>query len=111
MIIPAMIAQAAPAASTGPIALIMNLLPMVAILAVFYFLLLRPQQQRMKEHRTMLETLKKGDEVVTSGGIIGKVKNIADNEVSVDIAPNVTIKVVKSTITEVRSNKPANDPK
>ncbi len=107
--------QAAPAAqATGPIAIFMNFLPMVAILVVFYFLLLRPQQQRAKAHQEMVSALKKGDEVVTSGGFIGKVKNVQDNEISVEIAPNVVAKVLRHTIQEVRGPHiipPANDTK
>lgn len=107
--------QAAPAAqATGPIAIFMNILPMVAILVVFYFLLLRPQQQRMKAHQSMVSALKKGDEVITAGGFIGKVKGVQDNEISVEIAPNVVVKVLRHTIQEVRGPQiipPANDAK
>lgn len=95
-------ASAAAAAPSGPVGIIMNLLPMVAILVVFYFLLIRPQQQRMKAHQEMVSALKKGDTVVAAGGLIGKVKSLSDTEVTVEIAPNVAIKVVRGAISEVR---------
>lgn len=109
-------AQAAGAAgaANSPIALIMNLLPMLAILVVFYFLLIRPQQQRLKAHQEMVAKLQKGDTVVTSGGMIGKVKSLTDTEVSVELAPNMVVKVVRHTITEVRGPQiipPSNDVK
>jgi preprotein translocase subunit YajC len=110
--------QAATPAAGGDTttALIANLLPLVLILVIFYFLLIRPQQQRMKQHKAMIEALRRGDTVVTSGGIIGKVTRVADGEaeVTVEIAPNVNIKVVRHTISEVRSKSdpvPANDAK
>ncbi len=84
-----------------------SLLPLVLIFIVFYFLLIRPQQQKMKQHRAMLEALKKGDQVVTGGGIVGKITRVdADGMVMVEIAPNVQVKIVKGTITDVL-NKPA----
>ncbi len=104
------LAQAAPAA-TGPSDILMNFLPIIAVMVVFYFLLIRPQQQRVKQHQKMLSELKKGDTVVTSGGFIGKVKILGDVDVSVEIAPNVVVKVVRGTISEVRTETPANDVK
>ena len=95
-------AGAAPNAATGPLALIMNLLPMLAILVVFYFLLIRPQQQRLKAHQAMVANLKKGDEVVTSGGMIGKIKTVSDTEVGVDLGHGLVVNFVRNTITEVR---------
>ena len=79
---------------------------------VFYFLLIRPQQKRMKEHRATLEAVKKGDQVVTGGGLIGRVTRVEDAEVEVELAPNMRVRVVKSTLSEVRTAggaKPAND--
>lgn len=76
-----------------------GVLPLAMIAVVFYFLLLRPQQARMKEHQTLLGALKKGDEVVTAGGIIGKITRVnADDTFTVEIAKSVEISVVKSTI-------------
>ena len=100
---------AAAAGGGGTAALIMNLAPFILIFVVFYFLLIRPQQQRMKQHKAMVENLRRGDEVVTSGGMIGKVTKIADNEITVELAENVRVKVIKHTISEVRNRtEPAN---
>jgi len=81
---------------------------------VFYFLLIRPQQKRMKEHKEMVEGLKRGDEIVTQGGLIGKIAKVADEEVTVELAEGVKVRVVRQTITGVRGRpepKPANDAK
>jgi preprotein translocase subunit YajC len=94
-------AQAAGAPVAGPEAIIMQILPLVMILVVFYFLLIRPQQQRLKQHQALLGGLRRGDSVVTQGGILGKVTKVGDDEVTVEIAPNVAVRVVKSTITQV----------
>ena len=86
------------------------LLPLLLIFVVFWFLLIRPQQKRMKEHTAMISALRRGDVVVTGGGMIGKVVKVADNEVTVELAENVRVRVVRGTITEVRSKtEPAND--
>jgi preprotein translocase subunit YajC len=77
-------------------------LPLVLIFVVFYFLLIRPQQQKQKQHRSMLDQLRRGDRVVTGGGIIGTVNRVAGNEeVEVDIAQGVRVKVLRSTISTV----------
>jgi preprotein translocase subunit YajC len=79
-----------------------GIVPMVLVLVVFYFLMIRPQQQKAKEHRTMLSALRRGDRVVTGGGIVGTVaKVVSDDEVLVDIADNVRVRVLRSTITSV----------
>lgn len=76
--------------------------PLVLIFVVFYFMMIRPQQQRQKQHKSMLEALRRGDKVVTAGGIIGTVaKVVSDTEVAVDLADNVRVRVVRSTITQV----------
>ena len=75
---------------------IMEFLPLIALLAVFYFLILRPQQKRAKEHKTMMEALQKGDEVVTIGGILGKVTKVGEDNVGVEIADNVVVQVQKA---------------
>ena len=83
-----------------------SLMPLVLIFVVFYFLLIRPQQQKMKAHRAMIESVKKGDQVVTGGGLHGRITRVeADNTVMVEIAPNVQVKVAKHTISDVL-NKP-----
>ena len=79
-----------------------QLLPLILIFVVFYFFLIRPQQQRAKQHKATLESLRRGDRVVTGGGIIGTVaKVVGDSEVAVDIAENVRVRVMRSTITQV----------
>jgi preprotein translocase subunit YajC len=96
-------AQAAAGATTaGPEAFLLQLLPLVMILVVFYFLLIRPQQKRLKEHQERIGGLRRGDTVVTSGGIIGKITKVAEDDVTVEIAPNVSVRVVKGTIGEIR---------
>jgi preprotein translocase subunit YajC len=91
-------AQAAPAAQPS---LMAQLLPLILLLVVFYFLLIRPQMKRAKEHRNMLGALAKGDEVVTSGGVIGKVREIGENLLVIEIADKVEIRVQKQAITSV----------
>jgi len=73
--------------------------PLILIFVIFYFFLIRPQQKKIKDHKTMVSALKRGDEVVTSGGIIGTVERVLDDDkVDLSISDNVNIKVVKSTI-------------
>ncbi len=77
-------------------------LPMfVIMIGIFYFLLIRPQQKKAKEHRALLDSLKKGDSVVTAGGIFGKVTNLDENIVTLEIAPGVNIKIKKGHVAEV----------
>jgi preprotein translocase subunit YajC len=95
----------------GGQAALMQFLPLVFIFVIFYFLMIRPQQRRMKEHRAMIDAVKKGDTVVTAGGLIGKVSRVQDNEVEVEVAPNVKVRVVKSTLSSVGAPAVANDPK
>ncbi len=82
-----------------------TLLPLILIFAVFYFLLIRPQQKKMKEHQQMIENLKKGDTVVTAGGIVGRITRVEAGEdtVQVEIAPGVQVRIVRHTISELRS--------
>jgi len=73
-------------------------IPLILIFVIFYFFLIRPQQKKVKEHKAMVENLKRGDEVVTSAGIIGKIERIIDNEkVEVLIAENVKVEIIKAT--------------
>ena len=73
-------------------------IPLILIFVIFYFFLIRPQQKKVKEHKAMVESLKRGDKVVTSGGITGTVERIVDNDkVEVEIADNVKVEIVKST--------------
>jgi preprotein translocase subunit YajC len=94
-------AQTAGAAPAGAAAFA-QFLPIVLIFVIFYFLLIRPQQKKMKDHRAMVEALRRGDQVVTSGGIVAKVSKVQeDGMVEVEIAEGVKVKVVKHTITQV----------
>jgi preprotein translocase subunit YajC len=107
-----MMMQSAPAAGSGGAAgLIMGIAPWLLIFVIFYFLMIRPQQQRVKQHQAEIAAVKKGDEVITGGGIRGKVTKVTDDEAEVEIAQGVKIRVVKSTITAVLNGqtKPAND--
>src|SRR6187549_2544143 len=88
--------SASPAAGGGDT--LMGLLPIVLMFVVMYFIMIRPQMRKAKEHKTMLEALQKGDEVIAVG-ILGKIDKITDNYVSVEIAPNVTIQVQKQAVT------------
>jgi preprotein translocase subunit YajC len=104
--------QAAPASGAGgTMGIVIGILPWVAIFAIFYMLMIRPQQQRLKQHQAEIAAVKKGDEVVTGGGIRGRVTKVSDDEAEVEIAQGVKIRVVKSTITQVLTPnaKPAND--
>lgn len=83
--------------------LIVSLLPLILIFVVFYFLLIRPQQKKAKEHRQMLENLKKGDKVITGGGIYGVVESVGNNTVVLKIADNVKVKFGKAYIAAIRS--------
>ena len=80
---------------------LLGLLPMVLIFVVFYFLLIRPQQKRAKEHRQMVAALAKGDEVVTNGGTLGKITDVDDSFVTVEIAPSVQIRVQRAAISQM----------
>lgn len=80
---------------------LLGILPMVLIFVVFYFLLIRPQQKRAKEHKAMVAAVATGDEVVTNGGVLGKVTSIDDNFVSIEIATNVTVKVQRAAISQL----------
>jgi preprotein translocase subunit YajC len=82
---------------------LIQLMPILLMFVIFYLLLLRPQQQRMKAHREMVANIRRGDTVVTSGGIIGKVTKVKDDgEIEVEIADNTRVRVIKSTVAEVR---------
>lgn len=87
----------------GPQDLLLQVLPLAALLVLFYFLLIRPQQRRLKQHRAMVGALKRGDTVVLASGVIGKIVRVEDAEVQVEIAPATSVRVVKSMIGEVRA--------
>jgi preprotein translocase subunit YajC len=100
-------------ADGGMMAVIMQFLPIVAIFILFYFLLIRPQQKRAKEHAAAISAVKRGDTVVLSSGMIGKVTRVEEGEVNLEIAPSVNVRVVKGMIAEVRNRTAiaANDSK
>jgi len=96
----AVIAQAAAGASQAPNPLV-SFLPLIGLFVVFYFLMIRPQMKRQKEHRQMLSALAKGDEVVTNGGIAGRVEEVGESFLTVEIAPNVKVRVQKGSVSQV----------
>ena len=87
--------------SAAPGGDLMAFLPMILIFVVFYFLLIRPQQKKAKEHRAMLAALQKGDEIVTAGGVIGKVTKLSDQYATLEIAPAVEVPVQRSAIAQL----------
>ena len=80
---------------------LMGFLPLILIFVVFYFMLIRPQMKRSKEHKTMVSTLSKGDEVVTTGGVLGKITKLSDSFVTLQLAENVSVKVQRHAISNV----------
>ncbi len=79
-----------------------QLIPLLLIIAIMYFLLIRPQQKKLKQHQAMVAALRRGDQVITQGGIVGKVTKVREgNEIEVEIAPDVRVRVVRSTIQQV----------
>ncbi|QDP19281.1 preprotein translocase subunit YajC [Sphingomonas xanthus] len=102
----------AAAASSAGASFFVQTIPLVLIFVIFWFLLIRPQQKRMKEHQAQIAAVKKGDRVVTGGGLIGKVTKVGETEVEVELGPNLRVQAVKSTLTQVvdpKAAKPAND--
>ena len=103
---------AAAAAPSGTTAFFFNIFPLLLVFVIFWFLMIRPQQRRMREHQAQIAAVKKGDRVVTGGGLIGKVTRVTDNEVEVELGQGVRVTAVKSTLTQVidpTAAKPAND--
>lgn len=97
----------------GAMGAVTQFLPLILIFAVFYFMLIRPQQQRAKQMKAMLAALRRGDRIVTAGGILGTVQRVKDgsDEVEVEIAPNVRVTVLRGTVTDVLKPVVANDAK
>ncbi|MDW4548452.1 preprotein translocase subunit YajC [Defluviimonas sp. D31] len=94
----------AQAAGGGGAAGLAQFLPLILIFAIMYFLLIRPQQKKLKEHKAMVEALRRGDQIVTQGGIIGKVAKVKDDgELEVEIAEGVKVRIVRATVTQVLS--------
>jgi preprotein translocase subunit YajC len=107
MLLIPMLFQAAPAAPAGAAdpmgGLLGSLLLPIGMIVIFYFLLIRPQNQRMKKHKAMLAAMKKGDTVVTQGGIIGKIFKLADDEVTIDTGEGAKLRIVRTMIVDVRN--------
>lgn len=103
--------QASPADSGGAASILLGIAPWLLIFAIFWVLMIRPQQRRVREHQAAIAAVKKGDEVITGGGIRGRVTKVSDDEAEVEIAQGVRIRVIKSTISSVgaAAAKPAND--
>lgn len=98
----------------GPMDMLIQFLPLVGLVILFYFLMIRPQQRRMKAHQAMLAALKRGDTVILSSGVYGKIVRVEDTTVGVEIATGITVKVRKAMISEVEARgapAPANDSK
>ncbi|MFD1106906.1 preprotein translocase subunit YajC [Sphingobium olei] len=111
MFITPALAQTAGGQASGA-GILVQMAPLVLIFVVFYFLLIRPQQKKMKEHKAKIDAVKKGDQVVTGGGLVGKVARVDDIYVDIELAPGMKVKAVKSTLAEVidpATAKPAND--
>ncbi len=89
---------------------IIQLIPLILIFVIFYFFLIRPQQKKAKEHKSMIDGLRRGDQIITQGGVYAKVTKVMDDAVEAELAPNVKVKVVKATVAAlVSKSEPAND--
>jgi preprotein translocase subunit YajC len=108
---PAYAQSGAAAASGGFSAILVQFAPLLLIFVIFYFLLIRPQSRRVKEHQGMIAAVKRNDIAVTTGGLIGKVTKVDDSEIELEIAAGTRVRIVKSMLAEVRPHgaKPAND--
>ena len=99
--------QAAPAGGDGVSAFLVGIAPWLFIFLIFYMLMIRPQQKRMKQHQAALAAAKKGDDIITGGGIRGRITKVADDEFEVEIASGVRVRVIKSTVTAIVTATPA----
>ncbi|MGF1550307.1 MAG: preprotein translocase subunit YajC [Sphingomonadaceae bacterium] len=104
-------AHAANGAAGGTAGFFVSIFPFILIFIIFYFLLIRPQQKRMKEHRAMIDAVKRNDVAITGGGLVGKVTKVDETEVEMEIAKGVRVKVLKAMLSDVRQKnaRPAND--
>lgn len=94
-------AQAAPAAQGGAESSLLSMLPLLLMFVVLYFVMIRPKMKRQKEHKAMIDALAKGDEVVTSGGVLGKVSKLGDNFLHVEVANGVELQVQRTAVVQV----------
>ena len=99
------------AAPSGTAAFMVQVFPLILIFVIFYFLLIRPQQRRVKQHQSMVMAVKPRDTAITNGGLIGKVTKVDENEVELEVAQGIRVRVVKSMLSDIRphGSKPAND--
>lgn len=95
-----------PAAAPSPF---MSMAPLLAIFVIFYFLLIRPQQKKMKTHKKMLEGVKKGDRILTASGFFATVATVADNNLEVKLAENLKVKILKSSVSEILGQEPSSE--
>jgi preprotein translocase subunit YajC len=95
------LAQTAPAASGGGESTLLSLLPLVLMFVVLYFIMIRPQMKRQKEHKAMVESIAKGDEVVISGGVLGRVAKLGDSYLHVEVANGVELQVQRTAVVQV----------
>ncbi|MCI1190915.1 preprotein translocase subunit YajC [Calidifontimicrobium sp. SYSU G02091] len=101
MLISTAYAQAAPAATGGAESSLLSLLPLVLMFVVLYFIMIRPQMKRQKEHKAMVEALAKGDEIVTAGGLAGRISKLGDSYIGVEIADGVEVQVQRNAVAQV----------
>lgn len=95
---------AAGAPASGGMAAFSQIMPLVFMFAIFYFLLIRPQQKKAKEHKALLDAMKKGDNVITAGGVHGKITDVENDTVTLEIASNVNVKIIKSYIASIKKD-------
>jgi len=94
-------AQAAPAAATGTESSLLSMLPLVLMFVVLYFVMIRPQMKRQKEHKAMIDAIAKGDEVITSGGLLGKISKVGESYLSLEVANGVELQVQRGAVVQV----------
>lgn len=99
----------APGGQGGDTNALMGFLPMILIFVVFYLLLIRPQQKKAKDHKVMLENLKKGDSIITQGGLYGKIVNVQDQVLTVEIAPKIQVRVSRSAVASYGGTPPSTE--
>ncbi len=100
-----MINQAFAQSATQQPSMLASFIPLILIFFIFYFLLIRPQQKKQKEHKILLESIKRGDEILTSGGIVGKVKKAEEEKLTVEISDGVNVILYRSTVADVLNKK------
>lgn len=100
---PAFAQGATAGAAGGASGFLIQVVPLILLFVIFWFLIIRPQQQRAKQHKAMIDAVKKGDDVVTGGGLIGRVVKVTDQDVEIELSPTVKVKALKATLSQVTS--------